>query len=195
MRTFPIFLTLSAALALAGCGGNADESGDAEPAASDRAIPNPDEPVSIIRPDVEPPALPPASLEPLVVTIGFPDRGTELSAEAIALLKTVIASPQVATSASIVLRGHSDAEGTDQANLKSSEARANAVADWLVDNGIEGQRIVVIPFGEQNPVQPNALPNGSPNEAGRAANRRVEITIAPITPSAPPIMEDRKPAN
>ena len=34
-------------------------------------------------------------------------------------------------------------------------------------------------MGEQNPIAPNALPDGSPNEAGRASNRRVEIDISP----------------
>ena len=42
---------------------------------------------------------------------------------------------------------------------------------------VEEERIEIVAFGEQNPVEPNALPDGSPNEEGRAANRRVEVTI------------------
>ena len=58
-----------------------------------------------------------------------------------------------------------------------SEERAQAVADWLMEQGLEEDQIRIIAFGAQNPVQPNLLPNGEPNERGRAANRRVEITI------------------
>ena len=54
---------------------------------------------------------------------------------------------------------------------------AEAVRDWLVENGVEASRISVIAFGEQNPAAPNALPDGSPNEEGRLANRRVEIEV------------------
>ena len=63
----------------------------------------------------------------------------------------------------IILRGHSDSGGSDDGNLRASQARAEAVRDWLVDNGIDSERITVIAFGEQNPAAPNALPDGSPN--------------------------------
>ena len=51
------------------------------------------------------------------------------------------------------------------------------VALWLKDNGVDADRISLIVFGEQNPIEPNALPDGTPNAIGRAANRRVEIEI------------------
>lgn len=143
------------------------------------APPSPDEPVSILRPDVEQPDLPPPPLEPLNAVIGFPDGGTELDADAVAALETVLASEQLGTGAPIVLRAHSDAGGSDQANADASEERGLAVAGWLIDKGVAEERIDVIVFGEQNPIEPNALPDGSPNEAGRAANRRVEILIVP----------------
>ena len=44
----------------------------------------------------------------------------------------------------------------------------------------------MIAVGEQNPIAPNALPDGEPNEPGRARNRRVELEIAPLAgPPAP----------
>ena len=49
--------------------------------------------------------------------------------------------------------------------------------DWLVDSGVDEARISLIAFGEQNPVAPNARPDGSPDPVGRAANRRVEIEV------------------
>ncbi len=158
---------------------------DSRPASEDTspedttASPKPEEPVSILRPDVEKPDLPPPPLEPLNAVIGFPDGGTDLDAGAVAALETVLASEQLSSGAPIVLRAHSDSGGTDEANADASEARGLAVAGWLIEKGVAEERIDVIVFGEQNPVEPNALPDGSANEAGRAANRRVEVLIVP----------------
>ena len=195
MPRLPIILALGAALALAGCNSRTDDPSGAEPAPSDSAGPDRDAPVSIIRSDVEQPDLPATPLEPLTVTIGFPAGGTELDAAATAALELALASRQVSEGGVITLRAHSDAGGTEAANLRASNARGEQVKDWLVNKGIEESRITVIAFGEQNPVEPNALPDGTPNEAGRAANRRVEITVSAITPDAPPIMEPAEPAN
>jgi len=48
--------------------------------------------------------------------------------------------------------------------------------------GVAQDRISVIAFGEQNPVEPNAKPDGTPNERGREANRRVDVTVALLSP-------------
>ena len=48
----------------------------------------------------------------------------------------------------------------------------------LIENGIDEERITIIAFGEQNPLAPNANPDGTPNERNRAANRRVEVHVA-----------------
>lgn len=159
-----------AALLLVACGSDAP---DPEPTAS----PTPaGSPVSILRPDVE---QPPAALDlsPLATRISFAEGGADLSEEALAELATVRESPQVAAGGPITLRGHSDAGGNDAANIRASQARAEAVKEWLVEMGVEEERIAIIAFGEQNPIEPNALPDGTPNEAGRAANRRVDITV------------------
>ncbi|WP_421993354.1 OmpA family protein [Qipengyuania sp.] len=121
----------------------------------------------------------------LETRILFPE-GAELTEEALAELATVLASPQIEEAGAIILRGHTDSGGSDQGNLRASQARAEAVRDWLVENGVAENRIRVIAFGEQNPVAPNALPDGSPNEEGRAANRRVEIEVRSEARPAPP---------
>ena len=69
--------------------------------------------------------------------------------------------------------------------MRASQERAEAVRDWMIENGIADERITIIAFGEQNPAAPNALPDGSPNEEGRAANRRVEIEVATSEPAPP----------
>lgn len=133
-------------------------------------------PVSILRPDVEqPPQI--DEMMKLETRISFADGGSDLSEEALAELATVRESPQLAEGGPIELRGHSDAGGSDDANMRASTARAEAVKEWLVEMGVAEDRITIIAFGEQNPVEPNALPDGSPNEKGRAANRRVDVTV------------------
>lgn len=137
------------------------------------------EPVSILRPDVEAETAvdEEAPSESYIATIGFPEGGSELDADAVAALEKVAGSKQFASTGAIVLRTHSDSAGSDTANAKASEERGLAVAEWLISAGADPRRIDVIVFGEQNPAQPNALQDGSPNEAGRALNRRVELEI------------------
>jgi len=167
---------------LAGCNSQANDDQSGPELATES--PSPEAPVSILRPDVEQPDLPPSPLEPLNAIIGFPDGGAGLDANAVAALEQVLASEQFATGAPIVLRAHSDSGGTDDANADASQARGLAVAKWLTDNEVDDDRIEVIVFGEQNPAEPNALPDGSSNEAGRAANRRVEVLIVPPAPES-----------
>ncbi len=190
-RFIPAAIVLIGAIGLAGCnakvpaegGSDGGEDTSAVQGVEASASPNPDaepsEAVSILRPDIEQPEPPKRRLEALNAAIGFPNGGAELDEAAGAQLQDIAASEQIALGGPIVLRGHSDAGGSDAANERASQARALSVAEWLIAQGIDSDRIDVIVFGEQNPVQPNALPDGSPNEEGRAANRRVEISIVP----------------
>lgn len=180
-----ILIAVGALGLLAACGDESAEP-DLDPAPEPTTSP-----VSILRPDVEqPPKL--EVLSPLEARIGFPDGGTELSEEALAQLATVRESPQVAEGGPIILRAHSDAGGSDAVNIRASQARAEAVRDWLVEMGVDEGRITVIAFGEQNPVEPNALPDGTPNEPGRAANRRVDVTVDLAEPKAVPEADSDK---
>lgn len=174
---------------VAGCelrqdGDEADLSAVAEPAAT----PSPEEmnrPVaSIIRDDVSPaaPAMEPPP-EALRLVIPFAGGGTEISERAERLLAGSLESRAMGEDWPIILRGHTDSAGNDQANLRASRSRAEAVAAWLVEEGVADERIEVFAIGEQNPIAPNALPDGSPNEEGRARNRRVELVIAPPAPA------------
>ena len=178
-----------AAITLSACelrrDGDADNT--PEPTASatgDEAIatPTPSESASptasIIREDldpVEPVEVPP---EPFELTIPFPD-GADIDARAERLLASAMQAEALTQDWPVILEGHTDSSGNDQANLRASRSRAEAVAAWLVERGVDDGRIQVIAFGEQNPAEPNALPDGSPNEVGRRANRRVELRIAP----------------
>ncbi|WP_420381286.1 OmpA family protein [Novosphingobium sp.] len=71
--------------------------------------------------------------------------------------------------------GHTDATGTDEYNQTLSENRARVVADYLTSRGVNPQRIRSTGFGKTQPIASNDTPEG------RAANRRVEIKIVPVT--------------
>ena len=74
----------------------------------------------------------------------------------------------------IEVAGHTDNVGTDAYNQQLSVQRANAVAGYLGSKGILQQRMMVVGAGETRPIASNDT------EAGRAQNRRVEITIVPV---------------
>lgn len=185
VKPAPIFPIL-AVLMLAGCNPPTDgQDASVEPtAAAEEPV---DEAVSILRPDISSPIAieEPQPDESYTATIGFPEGGSDLNADAIAALEQVRASEQFAGPGAIILRTHSDSGGNDTANARASEKRGLAVAEWLISAGADARRIDVIVFGEQNPAEPNALPDGSPNEAGRAANRRVEVEILSVPSTAP----------
>ena len=71
----------------------------------------------------------------------------------------------------IELRGHTDDRGTVDFNQRLSEARAKAVADYLVSHGIQAGRIEWNGYGKSQPVDSNDT------EEGRQRNRRVEYRV------------------
>lgn len=75
----------------------------------------------------------------------------------------------------VEVAGHTDSSGSDQYNQTLSEKRAQAVAGYLSGQGVKSARLISIGAGEGRPVASNDT------EQGRAANRRVEITLVPIT--------------
>ncbi|MFC3549582.1 OmpA family protein [Lysobacter cavernae] len=74
----------------------------------------------------------------------------------------------------VEVAGHTDSVGSDAYNQKLSEQRANSVASYLGSRGLNRERFIVVGAGESRPVASNDT------DAGRAENRRVEITLVPI---------------
>jgi outer membrane protein OmpA-like peptidoglycan-associated protein len=71
------------------------------------------------------------------------------------------------------IEGHTDSVGSDESNLNLSRGRAEAVRDYMTQNGIKPERLIAARgFGESKPVA------GNETAAGRQVNRRVEIIIA-----------------
>ncbi|MCG6856668.1 MAG: OmpA family protein [Salaquimonas sp.] len=71
--------------------------------------------------------------------------------------------------------GHTDNTGSPQYNQALSERRAVSVAQYLSSRGVDPRRLLVVGFGQTQPIAPNNT------QAGRAANRRVEIRISPLS--------------
>lgn len=71
----------------------------------------------------------------------------------------------------IQINGHTDNIGSITNNYRLSLKRANSVAEYLIDKGINKNRIKVKGFGETKPIVDNK------SESGRTKNRRVEFEI------------------
>lgn len=71
----------------------------------------------------------------------------------------------------LIIRGHTDNTGNPNDNLELSVDRANAVKQYLVDQGVEAGRIAAFGYGETRPVASNDT------REGREQNRRVELDL------------------
>ncbi|MBN8715932.1 MAG: OmpA family protein [Xanthomonadales bacterium] len=74
----------------------------------------------------------------------------------------------------VEVSGHTDNIGSDAVNQRISEQRANAVASYLIAQGVQPQRFEIIGMGKRFPIASNDT------EQGRALNRRVEIRLLPL---------------
>src|SRR5712692_8474339 len=72
------------------------------------------------------------------------------------------------------IAGHTDNVGGADFNKQLSQRRASAVAQYLMSKGVSEPRIMTAAGGEEHPIASNST------EQGRAANRRVEVTLAPL---------------
>ncbi len=75
----------------------------------------------------------------------------------------------------IVVAGHTDSRGSETYNQALSERRAQSVASYLAQKNVVEARIESVGFGEKHPMADNGT------DAGRALNRRVELSLVPIT--------------
>lgn len=75
----------------------------------------------------------------------------------------------------LVIDGHTDSTGSRSYNLRLSEQRADTVGRYLISRGVNPVRIATYGYGPDHPVAGNDTPEG------RAMNRRVELTLMPVT--------------
>ena len=75
----------------------------------------------------------------------------------------------------VEVAGHTDSTGSNAYNQSLSERRANSVSAYLTGRGVIAQRLITLGMGETRPVADNS------STSGRQTNRRVEITMVPVT--------------
>ena len=107
------------------------------------------------------------------VTFGF-DRA-DISASFYPVLDSVGIVLKEFDKTLVEVAGHTDSVGSEVYNRNLSEQRAESVAAYLRSQEVRGDRLITIGAGEARPVADNR------SDAGRALNRRVEITIVPVT--------------
>lgn len=71
----------------------------------------------------------------------------------------------------VEIAGHTDSVGNAAYNQNLSERRAMSVVEFLVNRGIDRERMIARGYGQAEPIADNAT------DAGRAMNRRVELRI------------------
>ena len=106
--------------------------------------------------------------------VSFDPGKAEIRPEHYSLLTSVQRAINLFPSSEVLVEGHTDSYGTDDANLKLSEARADAVRQYLAANmASRAADIKAVGHGEMRPIANNETAEG------RAMNRRIDIVIVP----------------
>lgn len=103
--------------------------------------------------------------------VKFATNSSKLDKSSFAVLDEAVQVLKDNPSLKIEIQGYTDNVGKVAANQKLSEARANAVKDYLVSKGIAASRLTAVGYGSANPIADNTTP------AGRAENRRIELKV------------------
>jgi len=101
----------------------------------------------------------------------FDVASSKLTAAASSRLGNVLSFAQTDPSRHLLIEGFTDSDGDPALNQQLSEARAQAVAQWLIGQGIDPARISAVGHGEDNPVAPNDT------SENKALNRRVVVVL------------------
>jgi outer membrane protein OmpA-like peptidoglycan-associated protein len=104
----------------------------------------------------------------------FDHRRSTLSEDSKKLLDEAAAILQKYPEVKVSIEGYTDSVGKPDFNRVLSEHRANVVRDYLIERGVEMDRLVAVGRGEENPIVSNATPYG------RALNRRIEFHLSQL---------------
>lgn len=107
--------------------------------------------------------------------ITFPSNGSQLMSNFYNVLDSVALVLEEFEKTTIVVAGYTDSNGSEAYNQQLSENRANSVAAYLQSRKVNTLRFDTVGFGEKNPIANNDT------KEGRALNRRVELSLIPIT--------------
>ena len=103
-------------------------------------------------------------------TIEFPSESAQIDETSFETLNQIVEAATGCDGVSLTISGHTDSRGSDAFNQTLSEARAQAVVDYLVSRGVPTSRLKAVGFGPRQPVAPNN------SFANMAKNRRIEFS-------------------
>jgi outer membrane protein OmpA-like peptidoglycan-associated protein len=107
--------------------------------------------------------------------VTFATNSADLNANFFEVLNSVALVVNEYNQTVIEVAGHTDSVGSDADNQSLSDRRAGAVASYLGTRSVRTDRIITVGEGERRPVATNDT------DAGRQQNRRVELTLVPLT--------------
>ena len=110
--------------------------------------------------------------------VNFDESATTFRSSAVPVLQRIVALANVCRNAAIKITGHTDSSGDERWNVHLSRARADAVADYLVQQGIAPARLIATGAGSSSPVADNMT------RYGRGLNRRIEFAFIPSLPGS-----------
>jgi OOP family OmpA-OmpF porin len=103
--------------------------------------------------------------------IEFSGNKADIAADSLGLLDRVAAVFARCPAVKVEVGAHSDSDGSTSKNRDLTQARAEAIVDYLVDAGVERERLNAVGYGEDKPVADNST------KSGKAANRRIDFTV------------------
>jgi outer membrane protein OmpA-like peptidoglycan-associated protein len=107
--------------------------------------------------------------------VTFATNSSDLNADFYRVLTSVSRVLEEFDQTVVEVAGHTDSTGSESYNQSLSERRARSVAAYLENHGINDARLMTIGMGETWPITDNHT------SSGRQENRRVEITMVPVT--------------
>ncbi len=107
--------------------------------------------------------------------IEFDGTKAVISADSFGVLDRAAATLARCPDAEVEVGAHSDSDGTAASNRERTQARADAIMDFMVGAGVKRERLTAVGYGESKPIADNST------EAGKAANRRIEFAVVAPT--------------
>ena len=103
--------------------------------------------------------------------VDFAGSGDEIASDSYGVLDRLAATLVRCPDAAVEVAAHSNSDGSSSRNRDLTQSRAEAVVDYLVDAGVERERLTAVGYGETKPIADNST------SAGKSANRRIELTV------------------
>jgi len=103
--------------------------------------------------------------------VEFETSGSNLTADAQIILDDVAEQLAAFPDVAVEVQGHTDDRGSESSNQSLSQSRAESVVAYLVDAGIDQERLSAVGYGEEQPIDDNGTAEGRQN------NRRVQFEV------------------